>query len=155
MLWRGINRNQRQLGTGYYTLTLIVRDIAGNEAQAVAKLYLQAKAAEMVEVKQNVERGRPQLELSSKESVLIPVDHWRLTLETLEGIPLLSRKGTQLPATITLPERLTRHDVVCHFVMQDKLGNSYTTDTVQREVKNNSGAVAQVQKKASGWKADF
>jgi len=155
MLWRGINRNQRQLGTGYYTLTLTIRDIAGNEAQASAKLYLQAKTAEMVEVKQGVERGRPQLRLSSKEIVLIPVDHWRLTLETPEGVQLLSRKGVQLPATIALPERLARHDVVCHFVVQDKLGNSYTTATVQREVNSNSGSVAQVQRKTSGWKADF
>ena len=155
MLWRGINRNQRQLGAGYYTLTLMVRDIAGNETQVTAKLYLQAETAEMVEVKQRFERGRPQLKLSTKETVLIPVDRWQLTLETAEGDLLLSRKGVQLPATIALPERLTRHDVICHFNMQDKLGNSYTTETVQREAKNKTGEIVQLQKKISSWKADF
>ncbi len=155
MLWRGTNKNQRHLGTGYYTLTLLVRDIAGNETQVTAKLYLQAETAEMVEVKQQVERGRPQLKLSTKETVLIPVDRWQLTLETAEGDLLLSRKGMQLPATIALPERLTRHDVVCHFIVQDKLGNSYTTETVQREAKNATGEIVQLEKKVSNWKADF
>lgn len=155
MLWRGINRNQRQLGTGHYTLTLTVRDIAGNETQVTAKLYLQAETVEMVEVKQKLERGRPQLKLSAKETVLIPVDRWQLTLETAEGVQLLSRKGVHLPATIALPERLTRHDVVCHFTMQDKLGNSYTTETVQREANSQTGEIVQVQQKISNWKADF
>ena len=155
MIWRGINKNQRHLGTGYYTLTLTVRDIAGNETRGTAKLYLQAETVEMVEVKQRIDRGRSQLELSAKDSVLIPVNLWRLTLETTAGLPLLSRKGVSLPATITLPRMLTRKDIVCHFVMQDKLGNSYTTETVQQEVKVKNGSVAQVEKKTSTWKSDF
>ncbi len=155
MVWRGINRNQRQLDAGYYTLTLMIRDIAGNRAEVSARLYLQAVTDEMVEVKQRVERGRPQLELSTKEAVLIPVERWQLVLENATGVPLLVRKGNQLPATIALPERLTRHDVVCHFVVQDKLGNSYATETVQREAVGQSSEVAQVGKKESSWKADF
>lgn len=155
MVWRGINKNQRHLGTGYYTLILMVRDIAGNETQVTAKLYLQAETAEMVEVKQRIDRGRPELELSTKDSVLIPVNRWQLTLETTAGVQLLSRKGVNLPATIALPRRLTQNNIVCHFVMQDKLGNSYTTETVQQEVKVKNGSIAKVEKKTNNWKSDF
>ena len=155
MLWRGINKNLRQLEMGYYKLTLTVRDIAGNESVAEAKLYMQSKQDEMIKAKQRIERGLPHLRLSTSESLLIPVNHWRLTLETEKGLPLLSRKGDHLPVTIILPEQLSRPGIVCHFVMRDELGNQYTTETVQHEATiGEPNMVTQLQPDPQ-WKTDF
>lgn len=155
MVWRGLNKNFRQMGIGHYTLTLTAKDIAGNESIATAKIYMQAAEGNMIKVKQKVERGLPQLTLATDDSLLIPVDSWRLTIETSDGALLLSRKGVQLPTKIVLPEKLSLQRTVCHFVMRDKLGNQYTTETVQDEtITTQPNAVVQTQPKNS-WKADF
>lgn len=154
MNWQGINSNRRQLNMGYYTLTLTVRDIAGNEAHTTSKLYLQSTDAKMVSIRQQTKQGRSQLKIQPSEALVIPIDNWRLTLETLKGTPLLTQKGTRLPATITLPAQVSRQELVCHFQIEDKLGNHYSTNVIQRETTSKKGIVAQVQPE-NDWKADF
>lgn len=153
MYWQGTNNNSRQLDTGHYTLTLAIRDLAGNEAQTTSKLYLQSTKMELVDIRQYTEQGHHKLELLPTESMLIPIDNWALTLETKEGDTLFSQTGPRLPAIITVPDTISQQQLFCYFLIKDKLGNQYSTANIQLKASA-TGTLAQTQKQ-NNWKADF
>ncbi len=154
MRWQGTSRNHQRLATGHYKLTLVVRDIAGNEAEITSKLYLQSTDTEMAEIKQQVENGSPRLNLLPSAALLVPIDHWILTLETENGDPLLTRKGTRLPMTIVIPAEIAQQNPTCHLLIQDRLGNHYSAAETRLENGKKGKALVQFQPK-SNWKADF
>lgn len=153
MYWQGTNNNRRQLDTGYYTLSLTVRDLAGNEAQVTSKLYLQSTKMELVDIRQYIEQGHHKLELLPTETMLIPIDNWTLTLETKDGDTMFTQTGIRLPAIITIPETISQQELFCYFLIKDKLGNQYITANKQLNTSA-TGILAQTQKQNS-WKADF
>jgi len=154
MHWRGTNGYSQSLDSGYYNLTFAVRDIAGNETEVSSKLYLQSTLSQLAKIRQQIRKGQPQLELVSDKTLMIPVDRWVLTLETEKGERLLTRKGIRLPVKITIPQEISRQDPICHFVIQDKLGNHYVAAETRLEKVAKKKAVAQVEPQNS-WKADF
>ena len=154
MHWRGTNSSRQALDSGYYTLTFAVRDLAGNEAEVCSKLYLQSTREELAKIRQQIKKGHPQLELVSGEALMIPVDRWVLTLEAENGEPLLTRKGIRLPVKIVIPPEISRRDPVCHFTIQDRLGNHYSAAETRLEKVVKEKSLAQV-KPLNTWKADF
>ena len=155
MLWKGTNNNHRQLDSGYYTLSLKIRDLAGNETETTSKLYLQSTKMELVNIQQYTERGQRKLELLPTATMLIPIDNWILTLETEVGEPKFTQAGTQLPATITVPGNISAQKLFCYFLVKDKLGNQYDTTTTQLITTKKAGILAQIQPPQNNWKADF
>ncbi len=154
MHWRGINSNRQQLNAGYYSLSLTVRDIAGNEARTTAELYMQATDTKMVNIKQHSERGQSWLEIRANEAMLIPIDNWVLILETEQGDRLLTRKGSRLPATVTISSKIAQQNPACHFQIQDKLGNRYNVAGIDLETADKQELHAQLKPQRS-WKTDF
>ena len=133
MHWGGINSNRQQLNAGYYSLALTVRDIAENETRITTELYLQTADTKMVNIKQHNERGHSWLEIRPSEAMLIPIDNWILILETEQGDRLLTRKGSRLPATVTISTKIAQQNPDCHFQVLDKLGNSYNVAGIDRK----------------------
>jgi len=155
MHWKGTNSNNRELDSGYYTLLLTIRDIAGNEAQKTSNLYLQSTKMELANVQQHIERGQHRLELLPTTTMLVPIDNWVLTLETKTGETKFTQTGTRLPATITIPDHISEQKLFCYLLIKDKLGNHYTTTNTQLKTANKAGILAQIEPPQNNWKADF
>ena len=152
MYWDGTNNNSRQLDSGYYTLSLTIRDIAGQEAQTTSQLYLQSKKTEIANIIQYSDHGQSKLDLLPTATMLIPVSNWVLTLETKDGEPRFTQEGEQLPATITIPADISTQKLFCSLSIKDTLGNRYVTTNTRLKTTKKIEVLAQSK---NGWKVDF
>jgi len=154
MRWRGTDNNRRKLDNGHYTLAITTQDIAGNEAQATAELYLQSTDLEMVTISQHIERGEHKLELLPAETLHVPVENWSITLETPDGTTVYTTRGYQLPAVVIIPPTVAKQGLICQFHALDKLGNHYKVSDTRIDPVAANGMLAQIQPDKK-WKVDF
>ncbi|MBW2186391.1 MAG: hypothetical protein JRG71_08345 [Deltaproteobacteria bacterium] len=151
--WRGIDNNRRQLEIGRYEMVLKVWDLAGNLSEVSSTLYLQPKETELVSISQKFNSDSHQIELLPAKNIMIPIEHWAITLETDDGVIVYSTKGQYLPALVDLPPQLNYDELSCSVRVLDQLGNHSLITGTRFQVNHTNEMLAQ--RSDLNWSADF
>lgn len=158
--WRGIDNNRLRLDMGRYEMVLKVWDLAGNLCEASSTLYLQPKEADLVSISQHFNNESYQIELLPAKNIMIPIEHWAISVETENGEIVYSTKGDQLPALVELPPQLNYDQLSCSVSVLDQLGNHKLVTGTRFQVDNTNEMLAQLnemldQRNDQNWSADF
>jgi len=151
--WSGIDNNRRQLDMGRYNMTLKVCDLAGNISEAASTLYLQPKETELVSISQQFNLEKHQIELLPAQNIMIPIEHWAMTLETDDGKIVYTTQGVNLPALVDLPPQLNYDELNCNVRVLDQLGNRSLISGTRFQIDQSKEMFAQ--QSSLNWSADF
>ncbi|OEU73146.1 MAG: hypothetical protein BA874_04745 [Desulfuromonadales bacterium C00003068] len=151
--WRGIDNNRRRLDMGRYEMVLKIWDLAGNIAETSSTLYLQPKETDLVSISQNFNSDNHQIELLPAKNIMIPIEHWAITLETGDGDIVYTTQGEHLPALVDLPPQLNYDELSCSVRVLDQLGNHSLITGTRFQVDNTNEMLAQ--RSDLNWSADF
>lgn len=151
--WRGIDNNRRRLEIGRYEMVLKVWDLAGNLSEVSSTLYLQPKETELVSISQKFNSDSHQIELLPAKNIMIPIEHWAITLETDAGVIVYSTQGEHLPALVDLPPQLNYDKLSCSVRVLDQLGNHSLITGTRFQVDHTNEMLAQ--RSHLNWSADF
>lgn len=151
--WRGIDNNRRRLDMGRYEMVLKVWDLAGNLSEASSTLYLQPKETDLVSISQKFNSDNHQIELLPAKNIMIPIEHWTMTLETDDGDIVYTTQGEHLPALVDLPPQLNYDELSCSVRVLDQLGNHSLITGTRFQVDHTNEMLAQ--RSDLNWSADF